>query len=192
MSCDEMKRNGWIWNGEYALMTTHQFLNCSRNYEMVSYGDDQELNSCEINEEVEDLNIQVSNITKSVVEGINELFLIKYHVVFNEVFQCPALYFNIYDSTDQLLQPQQVVDLFQRIGQSRGYIPVNNFNPYNFITQGEHPILQTIFYYIHPCETHSLMETICMNTTPRNYIYSWLSFFGKAINLHVPIIEKYC
>lgn len=54
-------------------------------------------------------------------------------------------------------------------------------SPQGGITQDEHPILGLPFWYIHPCNTHSVMKQFdqhIINTT--NYIKIWLSFYGPA------------
>jgi len=182
--CHEMKRRGWTWKGEYAeMIDDHVVIRTMGLDREVDFGDLEEF------EDVEDIESSVQTVTNDHQQGL-EIYSMKYHIVYNEVFQVPTLYFNIYDGNNQLLQPDQVVQVFKLIGQERGFIPKSDeFNPYTFITQGEHPVLQTIYYYIHPCETKSLMQSIGSN--PKNYVYSWLSFIGKAICLNIPIIEEY-
>ncbi len=62
------------------------------------------------------------------------------------------------------------------------------------ISQQDHPILNVPYFYMHPCETVPLMETIALshaedkNAVPfiENYIMTWLSFTGQAIGISVP------
>jgi len=61
------------------------------------------------------------------------------------------------------------------------------------ISQQDHPILNVPYFYMHPCETVSLMETILKNQEADrsrsfldSYISTWLSFTGQAIGLAVP------
>jgi ubiquitin-like-conjugating enzyme ATG10 len=65
------------------------------------------------------------------------------------------------------------------------------------ISQQDHPVLNTPYFYMHPCETVPLMETILQsnsNTTTagdgpsylESYIVTWLSFTGQAIGVSVP------
>lgn len=53
------------------------------------------------------------------------------------------------------------------------------------ISQQEHPILGLPFYYIHPCDTASLMSQVDLSNI-NYYIMSWLSFFGPLIGLYLP------
>lgn len=61
------------------------------------------------------------------------------------------------------------------------------------ISQQDHPVLNTPYFYMHPCETVPLMETILQNNGSPNgtsflesYIVTWLSFTGQAIGVSVP------
>ena len=61
------------------------------------------------------------------------------------------------------------------------------------ISQQDHPILNVPYFYMHPCETVSLMETILKNQEQDrsrsfldSYVSTWLSFTGQAVGLSVP------
>lgn len=65
------------------------------------------------------------------------------------------------------------------------------------ISQQDHPVLNTPYFYMHPCETVPLMETILQsNSIPttagdgpsylKHYIMTWLSLTGQAIGVSVP------
>lgn len=61
------------------------------------------------------------------------------------------------------------------------------------ISQQDHPILNVPYFYMHPCETVTLMETIFKNQEVdyersylEAYISTWLSFTGQAVGLSVP------
>ncbi len=51
------------------------------------------------------------------------------------------------------------------------------------ISQNEHPILNTPWWYIHPCDTRKLMNTIEFNFM--DYIKTWLSFHGPIVKCQV-------
>ncbi|KAG0011287.1 hypothetical protein BGZ80_000799, partial [Entomortierella chlamydospora] len=61
------------------------------------------------------------------------------------------------------------------------------------ISQQDHPILNVPYFYMHPCETVPLMETVQSNQSFENatsfldsYIMTWLSFTGQAIGITIP------
>ncbi|KAL9643509.1 hypothetical protein ABK040_010123 [Willaertia magna] len=110
----------------------------------------------------------------------------KYHVVYHPSFQVPSLFFNIYDENNQLLKLEQVINFCK---ENNILISKDQeLNTFTFITQGEHPVLQTIYYYVHTCETKSFMNDFGI---VKNYIYTWLSFIGKSVKLYTPIIHQY-
>lgn len=47
------------------------------------------------------------------------------------------------------------------------------------ITQTEHPLIGSPFWFIHPCDTRKLMDTIQFKY--ENYIKTWLSFNGPIV-----------
>lgn len=54
------------------------------------------------------------------------------------------------------------------------------------ITQGEHPVTGLPCWYLHPCETQRLMQAIQIPLSTQNYIKTWLSFVGPAVNCTLP------
>lgn len=121
----------------------------------------------------------------------------KYHIVYSEAYRVPVLYFNVYNMKDSsLLSVNQILRFISYKNSGSALLP-SNVNPYTFITQGEHPILSTIFYYVHPCETANLMQIVAASIQQQqlqdanlqlpNYIRSWLSFIGRMIFLDIPL-----
>lgn len=50
------------------------------------------------------------------------------------------------------------------------------------LSQGDHPIFGLPYFYLHPCETASLMEMLAVGSevSLENYISAWLSAVGPA------------
>ncbi len=122
----------------------------------------------------------------------------KYHIVYSESFQVPVLYFSAWNmDTSQYLTREQIMTIIIDKHRDDCILP-KELNPYTMITQGEHPILSTIFYYVHPCETSKLMDLVwCSDddldrehnqqTIPLDqYVRSWLSFVGRLVLINVP------
>ncbi|KAG0331467.1 hypothetical protein BG000_010901 [Podila horticola] len=124
----------------------------------------------------------------------DELLSVSYHIVFSPSYQVPVLYFNAFTSNgttpvglDQIyrsLVPHEWRDTVRNSGLSGG------------ISQQDHPIFNIPYYYMHPCETVSLMETVLAANPDRfetqeaflkSYIAAWLSFTGQAIGLSLPV-----
>lgn len=116
---------------------------------------------------------------------VSQMARFEYHVAYNEIFKVPVLLFNVYHH-DMPLKYDQILKIFvgdEHDKNEKHWLP-NDLNQYTFITQGEHPVLNTVFFYLHPCQTAELMSLVMNgNFIHANYIASWLSFFGRAVNI---------
>jgi ubiquitin-like-conjugating enzyme ATG10 len=174
-------KQGWTWceKGYCSLEQVH----CLARRFIFNNNSEQ----CDFDDEtLEDIDEDVSVIpscTVSTTTTSNDTIPIcfKYHILFSDLFQVPVLYFNAYNVQDSsLLSREQVLNFVTNKNQKKsGLIPSEYLNPYTMITQGEHLILGTIFYYIHPCETANLMDTVLSTSTTGtlNYIVSWFLKF---------------
>jgi ubiquitin-like-conjugating enzyme ATG10 len=186
-------KQGWTWNekGYCSLEQVHclarEFIFSNNNSEQCDIDDDETLE--DIDEE--DVSVIPSCTVSTTSSNDTIPICFKYHILFSESFQVPVLYFNAYNAQDSsLLSREQVLNFVTNENQKKsGLIPSEDLNPYTMITQGEHLILGTIFYYIHPCETANLMDMVLSTSTTGtlNYIVSWLSFFGRLVSLNVPL-----
>jgi hypothetical protein len=97
---------------------------------------------------------------------------IEISIVYHPSYQAPTLYFlmkrnGVYLSYDEILQD----------------IPLKPDNQFIFLTQGEHPVIGRIMFYIHPCQTLDFMAEV------RSYDYSiyleqWLIFYSSFLGIH--------
>lgn len=122
------------------------------------------------------------------------------HVVYSEVFQVPALFFNAFLLDGSLLPLPQVMGRFQPPFNSN---LSNTAGPGDFIIQQEHPILGRPFYEVHPCRTQESMDMI-MNSASmasevgwgdsedggedgeasgQHYLRAWLSFVESTLQV---------
>ncbi|KAG0281101.1 E2-like conjugating enzyme atg10 [Linnemannia exigua] len=128
---------------------------------------------------------------------------VNYHIVFSPSYQVPVLYFNAYRPDGAAISLEDIYDSLVP-EEWRGAIRNAGLN--GGISQQDHPVLNTPYFYMHPCETVSLMETILQNqngssnsivtgakkdvgsitSVLENYIMTWLSFTGQAIGVSVP------
>lgn len=116
-----------------------------------------------------------------------ESYRMEYHIVFDEIFQVPVLYFRCQNCSTQeyLYKPEQVLALFPM--QQHDNLPIQMI-----VTQGEHPHLQTIFFYLHPCQTNDLIqqvsqEIVCSVEHENLLLFTWLSTYGACIGYAFPI-----
>jgi hypothetical protein len=59
-----------------------------------------------------------------------------------------------------------------------------NHSIQGMITQADHPLLGRPYWYVHPCETGSLLKT--MGADEENVVKQWLSWVGPLVRCHVP------
>ncbi|KAI8379797.1 autophagocytosis associated protein [Radiomyces spectabilis] len=139
-----------------------------------------ELNSMSFDEDSGDL-------ATAYITASHQLISLEHHIVYSTSYQVPVLYFNASFSDGA---PLSLDDLYRYV------IPdtlANNLRNSPISIQGsisltEHPVLGTPFWYIHPCNTEALMQTIDYSITTENYIKVWLSFMGQAIHCPVSMV----
>ncbi|KAI9277197.1 autophagocytosis associated protein [Phascolomyces articulosus] len=117
---------------------------------------------------------------------------VEYHIVYSPGYQVPVLYFNGYDAGKKKRTPLSLKEgtalsldeLYQWIiskEMQQSLQHGNRLSQQGSISQEDHPILGFPFYYIHPCETQSMMRLISHDINIHSYIKSWLSLIGPTI-----------
>ncbi|GAB6028978.1 E2-like conjugating enzyme atg10 [Chamberlinius hualienensis] len=104
-----------------------------------------------------------------------------YHVVYSHSYNVPVLYFNMHHSDGRLLTLEEV---WQQVPDE--YRNELYFNRWGAITQQEHPLLCQPYFWIHPCQTESIMSQVELKND-EDYILSWLSMFGPLVGLKIPL-----
>ncbi|KAI8643251.1 autophagocytosis associated protein [Parasitella parasitica] len=102
-----------------------------------------------------------------------EIVQLEHHVVYSSSYQVPVIYFTASFSDGSPLSYQEI---FQYV--------VPNLYQDAVITQNDHPILGVPYWYVHPCDTRSLMETMAFDQP--DYIKVWLSVYGPIVKCSVP------
>ncbi|CEP15939.1 hypothetical protein [Parasitella parasitica] len=126
-------------------------------------------------------NVDVDSITlddeeeeeSCAVQDSTEIIQLEHHIVYSTSFQVPVLYFRVSFSDGTPLSHQEI---FQ-------FVIPNDYHDAN-ITQNEHPILGKPCWYIHPCNTRGLMETMAFDQL--DYIKAWLSVYGPIAKYNIP------
>ncbi|KAF9912453.1 E2-like conjugating enzyme atg10 [Linnemannia zychae] len=179
-------------------------------------GDDEEDGT----ENTEDLVIESSADTTLNYLSVN------YHIVFSPSYQVPVLYFNAYRPGNVIFFPHELLssifsplrkktdngfydtvdgaaipleEIYESLVPEEWRSAIRNAGLNGGISQQDHPVLNTPYFYMHPCETVPLMETVLQNNNLTmskdeasqpsvldNYIMTWLSFTGQAIGVSVP------
>jgi len=107
-----------------------------------------------------------------------------YHVIYNQSYNVPVLYFNMYKKDGRLLSIEEV---WKHV--PAAYQAELRSNAWGAITQQEHPLTGIPYFSIHPCQTEKLMKSCLTNThcSDSNYIICWLSMFGPLVGLSLPL-----
>ncbi|KAI9258331.1 autophagocytosis associated protein [Helicostylum pulchrum] len=110
-----------------------------------------------VTEELDPASIETTNM---------ETIQLEYHIVYSTSYQVPVLYFK---ACYQDATPLSLQEIFQKT------IP-SIYHDQVIITQTEHPLTGTPFWFIHPCDTQKLMGIVQFEYL--DYIKTWLSFAG--------------
>ncbi|KAI8887387.1 hypothetical protein K501DRAFT_242534 [Backusella circina FSU 941] len=113
----------------------------------------------------------------------HESVKMEHHIVYSTSYQVPVMYFQAFfqDGT-----PLDLKDIYQHIIPKYYHQELTGL-PQNPISQTEHPELGTPFWYIHPCDTRVLMDSIGFKSSYQHhdYIKTWLSFYGPLVKCKV-------
>ncbi|KAK3826605.1 MAG: autophagocytosis associated protein [Linnemannia elongata] len=137
--------------------------------------------------EEEELDPVVENSTSTTTF---DYLSVNYHIVFSPSYQVPVLYFNAFRPDGAAISLEEI---YESLVPEEWRGAIRNAGLNGGVSQQDHPVLNTPYYYMHPCETVPLMETILQNNDSPNgtsflesYIVTWLSFTGQAIGVSVP------
>ena len=135
--------------------------------------------------ELEEMEEELDDSSISNQTNFDNYLEFEYHICYNQSYQVPVLYFNAYSMKDKkLLKHNEILK----------ECLIETENKYSFLTQGNHPILSTVFYYLHPCKTIEFMNEILKDQQEDelkdNYIQIWLSLFGSIIGYYLPLPDK--
>ncbi|CAG8503140.1 13276_t:CDS:2, partial [Acaulospora colombiana] len=93
----------------------------------------------------------------STLSSSEEYLTVDYHVIYSTSYKVPVLYFNVYydDGT-----PLKIDEIYSNLVQPSRFEDIKPAGFYGGISQQDHPTLLIPFYFLHPCETATLMRTI--------------------------------
>ncbi|KAI8062567.1 autophagocytosis associated protein [Gongronella butleri] len=107
------------------------------------------------------------------------LMTIDYHIVFSPSYQVPVLYFDAFFTDGRRLSLDEiythVVPHMYQEEMQRSPIQAQGA-----ITQADHPVVGRPFWYIHPCDTQTLLRTL-QPCTIDVYIQTWLSLVAPVV-----------
>lgn len=102
-----------------------------------------------------------------------EIIQLEHHIVYSTSYQVPVIYFKAAFSDGTPLSHEEIFC----------YIIPDAYQD-AIVSQNDHPVLGTPCWYIHPCDTRSLINT--MTFDPLDYIKVWLSVYGPIVKCSIP------
>ena len=109
-----------------------------------------------------------------------ENFHTEYHIIYSVSYQVPTMYFRMFDLKGQLVTDLDDVITSLVPGSSAEHMAAVKFSA---LTQMPHPLHQTPYFQVHPCETSKWMESVFKKS--QNYILSWLSVVGPIVGIRM-------
>lgn len=106
------------------------------------------------------------------VQDSTEIIQLEHHIVYSASYQVPVIYFKAFYSDGTPLSQKEI---FQ-------YIIPDSYQD-AIISQNDHPILGIPCWYVHPCDTRSLMKTMTFDSS--DYIKVWLSVYGPIVKCNI-------
>ncbi|ORX50555.1 hypothetical protein DM01DRAFT_1096478 [Hesseltinella vesiculosa] len=109
-----------------------------------------------------------------------------YHILFSPSYQVPVLYLDAFftdgrqltlDDLYRLVIPPVYKDDLQKA----------HLQAQGSVTQADHPILGRPFWYVHPCDTQTLLRTLSPAPPLDAYMKTWLSLVGPVFQCPVPL-----
>jgi ubiquitin-like-conjugating enzyme ATG10 len=131
--------------------------------------------------ELEDTSLE-TEAASTELSAAPHLVTIEYHLMYSLSYEVPVLYFNAWRSNGTLLDIEQVWDLAD--GAHRGALRDSKWNA---VSQQDHPLLGTPFFYFHPCNSAELLGVLTSVGEGANKILSWLSAVGPLLGLNIPL-----
>ena len=119
---------------------------------------------------------QISFLAKSEVKLLDQdKVLLKYHVIYDDSYQVPVLYFSVTYSSGKVVKPADLTAILKTPNKL-----------VDAISQKDHPLLDTPYYFIHPCQTSRMMKNFCNKQLNFVYLLTFLSSVGPVAGLYIP------
>ena len=112
-----------------------------------------------------------------------------YHIVYSSTYQVPVLYllpFHMYQSnTTTALE-----DLYENIIPVSLEYDVKNSGVMGGITMTNHPVLDCVCWFVHPCRAADALKEVCHDSSTLDhwkYFLLWFGIIGVSLGLSMPV-----
>ncbi|XP_074597487.1 autophagy-related 10 [Brevipalpus obovatus] len=133
----------------------------------------------------------------------------EYNILYSESYSVPVLYFQAINADGKQISLEDVWKLIPNVYHQHESIDFQNETSEerfarlsSMISQNEHPIVGTPFYWIHPCQTSLMMEKVSPlmeknddgpfddPSIRSNYLITWLSTIGPVVGIRLNLIRR--
>ncbi|KAI9012073.1 autophagocytosis associated protein [Phycomyces nitens] len=113
------------------------------------------------------------------------LLTVEHHIVYSATYRVPVLYFVGYHADGAPLSFEEVYDWVVPECY-RDSLRLAHTSTQGSLTQTDHPHLGVPAWFLHPCDTSSLMAAVgAGQLEPTRYLVSWLSLMGPVLSCNV-------
>jgi len=108
---------------------------------------------------------------------------VEYHILLSPIYSVPVLYFNIYPISIASAPVHNISDVYSVLVPAHRLQDIESIGVQGGISQGDHPILQRPFWFIHPCNTAEALKEWGEGLNLENYLMIWLGMVQDVVRL---------
>lgn len=193
------KEGTWVWEtprkypeeGNSMLRRMPQVLNTERLFQqstIIEEEDDDEIET--FYEDDEDNAVQKTPVSEDGGAASHKI-IAEYSVVWSSSYQVPVLYFSLWEEhgTKRSSLTEGISEVVHSFEKHVGFEDNPEVIKMNaLLSQGEHPLLGVPAWYLHPCKTGNVMETIVPRDEWFNYLKAWLALYGSFAGLKIDFL----
>ena len=125
--------------------------------------------------------LEQEDVAERRSEDIRDVATLEYHLLYSLSYQVPIIYFNAWRPNGTLLGIEEIWALAcptqrEALNEAR----------WGAISQQDHPILGTPYYFFHPCNSAQLIANIARDDRA-NKVIAWLSVVAPLVGLELSI-----
>lgn len=131
--------------------------------------------------DLEDNLLEQEDVSESRSEATRDVVTLEYHLLYSLSYQVPVMYFNAWRTNGSLLSIEEIWALActtQRVALNEAR--------WGAISQQDHPILGTPYFFFHPCNSAQMLANVSQDDRA-NKVIAWLSVVAPLVGLKLPI-----
>lgn len=137
-------------------------------------------------ENFEDSVLEQDDESEARLKGAKDVITLEYHLLYSLSYQVPILYFNAWRPNGEFLSIEEIWTL--ACPTLRGALKKARWGA---ISQQDHPILGTPYFFFHPCNSAQLLANVAQDDRA-NKVIAWLSVVAPLVGLPFSIEYLRC